>query len=95
MMNNPENKFQKRCPRLGGPVSFQYCRDFAGETLPCWKIFECWWELFDVTGYLKDYLSEEDFNRLVQTKPKTKVLSLVDLIQNAEKTVGTAKSETD
>lgn len=75
---------KRRCPRLGGPVSFLYCRDSAGENLPCWKIFECWWEVFDITAYMKSYLSEDDFNRLVETQPKPKVLGLVELIEQAQ-----------
>jgi hypothetical protein len=92
-MNGRENRLQKRCPRLGGPVSFRYCRDFPGETLPCGKILECWWEDFDVEAYLKDYLSEEDFSRLLQTQPKGKVSSLLELIQKAQETAETATSE--
>ena len=92
-MNVNEKGFRKRCPRLGGPVSFVYCRDSAGEGLPCWKIFECWWEHFDVTAYMKAYLSKEDYNRLVQMKPKPKMLSLVELIEQARSNVQQQKSD--
>lgn len=92
-MNANEDGIKRRCPRLGGPVSFLYCRDSAGEDLPCWKIFECWWEHFDVTSYMKAYLPEEKFNRLVEAKPKPKMLSLVELIEQAQKNVQTRKSE--
>ena len=90
-MGTNEDRFKRRCPRLGGPVSFQYCRDSAGETLPCWKIFECWWETFDITAYMKAYLPEEDFNRLVNSTPKPKILSIIELIDQAKKNVQTQK----
>lgn len=83
---------ERRCPRLGGLVSFQYCRLFAGDRLPCWKVFECWWEHFDVSAYFKETLSEADFKKLVDTKPKPKIHSLIELIEKAKKNVDSKKS---
>ena len=50
-----ENKeyLEQRCPRLGGQVSFGYCRMGTDDGSACWKIFDCWWEYFDVVEYLK------------------------------------------
>ncbi|MDM8551167.1 hypothetical protein QUF72_13870 [Desulfobacterales bacterium HSG2] len=80
-----KNHLERRCPRLGGPVSFQYCETCGDEELPCFKIFDCWWEYFDVTAYLQEKLAEDQFNKLVHSKPKPKVASLVDLIKQARK----------
>jgi hypothetical protein len=77
--------FERRCPRLGHSVSFQYCMICGEETSPCFKVADCWWEYFDVTAYLKSKLSEEQFSRLVRTLPKPKVTSLLDLIEQAKK----------
>ncbi len=77
---------------MGGPVSFGYCREPGGESLPCWKILECWWEIFDVSAYLKNRLSEEDYNRLVSVKPRPKITSLLELIEKAKKNVESEKS---
>lgn len=74
-----------RCPRLGGPVTFRYCRSSGDDALPCWKIFDCWWEIFDVATYLKKNLSGDVFNTLINTKPKPKESSLLDLIEQAKK----------
>jgi hypothetical protein len=70
---NPENKAQtmkpathdreRRCPRLGGSVKFGYCLDSGNDTLPCFKICDCWWEYFDVVAFLKNRLSDHDFDR--------------------------------
>ena len=38
----------RRCPRLGGEVAFGYCKVCGGEKTPCFKVFDCWWERFDV-----------------------------------------------
>ncbi len=76
--------FVRRCPRLGGAVAFTYCLDCEADKSPCFKIFDCWWESFDVVGYLKDTLSPEQFEALAQKKPKSKVASLVEVIQKAK-----------
>jgi len=44
-----------RCPRLGGTVPFRYCLA-PGEPKPCFKVFDCWWEIFDVSAYLRSHL---------------------------------------
>jgi hypothetical protein len=84
---------ETRCPRLGGPVTFHYCRQFAGDSLPCWKVFDCWWEMFDVAGFLKQVLSETDFQRLVESKPRPKILSLVELIAQTRINLSKEKPE--
>jgi hypothetical protein len=84
---------ETRCPRLGGPVNFQYCRQFAGEDLPCWKVFDCWWEIFDVAGFMKEILPGPDFEKLVESKPRPKILSLVELIARTRKNLSMEKPE--
>lgn len=84
-MDHSKDHFTRRCPRLGGHVSFQYCRAYGDDGLPCWKTFDCWWEYFDVVAYLKKNLNEEDFKRLAGKKPKPKITSLIELIEQAKK----------
>ncbi len=76
---------ERRCPRLGGVVSYEYCRHHAAEKEPCWKILDCWWESFDVVGLLTRELGEEAVNRIANTRPPSKTASLVTLIQQAQK----------
>jgi hypothetical protein len=78
-----EKLLQRRCPRLGGPVTFHYCKNCSSEGQPCWKIIDCWWETFDVERYLKDTLPEEQLQSLIKTKPKPKVASLLEIAQKA------------
>lgn len=72
-----------RCPRLGSNVGFGYCRNCGDGQSPCFKVFDCWWETFDVVAYFKERLSEEEFERLVHLRPKPKVSSLLELIEQA------------
>ena len=84
-MENTAKKLVRRCPRLGNSVPFQYCKVCGDHRRPCFKILDCWWEHFDVVRYLKDHLPESEFNRLMNTQPKPKVSSLVELIELAKK----------
>lgn len=59
----------RRCPRLGNPVPFNYCEICGDDQQPCFKILDCWWEHFDVVQYLKDNLSEDQFNHLMEARP--------------------------
>lgn len=84
-MNDNSDHLERRCPRLGGQVAFQYCRKCGDGNLPCFKVIDCWWEFFDVIAFFQNQLSEEDFNRLLQLKPKPKVSSLIEMIEQAKK----------
>ena len=83
----PENEkdgLEQRCPRLGGPITFKYCRQGGEGQKPCFKILDCWWETFDVKTYLEHILSESEFAALVKAKPPDKINSLIDLIEQAK-----------
>ncbi len=78
---------QRRCPRLGGSViTFSYCMISGSNDLPCLKIFDCWWETFDVAAYLKDVMAEPSFQQLLETvqKPINKISSIIDIINMAK-----------
>ena len=60
---------------------------YGDNGLPCWKILDCWWETFDVSTYLKQNLPEDQFNTIVNSKPKPKITSIIDLIEQAKSRV--------
>ena len=74
-----------RCRRLGHEITFGYCRrENAGQ--PCRLILDCWWEQFDVRAFLRAHLPEDamaEVERAGAAPPPSKVLSLVDMIQQA------------
>lgn len=90
-MNTSKDHLEQRCPRLGGSVAFHYCRTSGDESLPCWKIFDCWWEYFDVVTLLRTYLPEDVVDRIANTRPKPKITSLVEIIEQAKKNVAAEK----
>ncbi|MBW2064624.1 MAG: hypothetical protein JRJ03_06775 [Deltaproteobacteria bacterium] len=85
----PGEDFQIRCPRLGHMISFSYCqRENMG--LPCFKTLDCWFRHFAVEDYLRGRLSQEEWEKAFG-KPRTpKVLSLVELIEEAKKRNGSS-----
>jgi hypothetical protein len=84
-MDTGKDHLNRRCPRLGGPVTFHYCRQCGDGGEPCWKVFDCWWEAFDIVSHMKACLAADQFERLLQARPKPKIDSLVDLIEQAKK----------
>ncbi len=52
-----------RCPQLGGPVTFGYCRRM-NHTLPCARILRCWADVFDVHGFLQEHYDSEQMAQI-------------------------------
>lgn len=88
-MDTGKDGLEMRCPRLGGAISFQYCRTCGDENLPCWKIADCWWETFDVMSWLRESLPEDQIQQILEKKeqPQPKVSTLLDLIEKARNRV--------
>ncbi len=83
MSLNIEN-LTRRCPRLGGPVQFSYCRSCSDSAATCDKILDCWWERFDVVNYLKARMAPDELRKLVAVNPKPKLGTLLELIAKAQ-----------
>ena len=74
-----------RCRMLGHDLNFGYCREGAGR-MPCRKIFDCWFEQFDVESFMREHYTKEQIEKIL-TLPKPKMASLIELIQQANKNV--------
>ena len=70
------------CPKLGHHLNFKYCRSEKGAE-PCAKIYDCWFEKFDINTYMKQHFEEIDHSRETSTVPN-KMLTLLELIQKAQ-----------
>jgi len=79
-----KDSLERRCPRLGGPVPFSYCRTTGEGGMPCFKIMDCWWETFDVQTYLENNMSEAAFKSFTEARPPDKIASILDLIEQAK-----------
>ena len=73
-----------RCRRLGNPVPFSYCR-IESKGSPCFKIIDCWYEDFMVEDFLRQELTADEWERIFDQPPRPKVLTLIELIEEAKK----------
>ncbi len=79
----PDDELAIRCPRLGHQISFSYCLHENGK-LPCFKTLDCWHNYFQVEDYLKETLTTEEWEKTFFQSGKPKVLTLIELIQQAK-----------
>ena len=84
MQSDQYDHLEIRCPRLGGEVAFSYCRKEGGD-LPCPRIIICWQLYFPVEIYLRKHLTEGEWDRCFNRPPKTKMTTLIELIEEAKK----------
>ena len=83
----PESLYEDkeiRCPKLGGPVTFGYCRiEDIGR--PCFRAITCWKNHFAVEALFRDSMSEEEFDKCFSRPPPSRVGTLLELIEKAKK----------
>ena len=72
-----------RCPRLGDEMAFSYCLRESG-AFPCSRIVSCWSVVFDVESFLHKNMTDQDWLRFNNAKPKDKVTSLIEIIEAAK-----------
>jgi hypothetical protein len=87
----PDEDYKIRCPRLGHMITFSYCR-VENMGLPCFKTLDCWFQHFMVEAYFQQELSPEKWEEVFNRPRKTKVLSLIELIEQAKKKEKESKS---
>lgn len=73
-----------RCPRLGGEVTFRYCRKVAGGK-PCDRILACWENTFDVAAFLERYYDLDELAATWSEPKPDKVVQLAELVKRATK----------
>jgi len=92
-MINEHDQDLLRCRRLGHEVTFGYCRQETGGK-PCRLVLDCWWECFEVRSFLRAHLPEEtvaEVERAGASPPPPKILSLVEMIQQAKERLASKK----
>jgi hypothetical protein len=80
----PGDDYLIRCRKLGHEVAFSYCR-CESATLPCSKTIDCWYDHFLVEDLLRRELKPEEWDRAFVNPPKPKVVTLMDLIDQAKR----------
>lgn len=80
----PGKDYKIRCPRLGHQITFSYCR-IENRGLPCFKALDCWFQHFLVEEYLRRELTPKEWEHVFENPLKPKMLSLVEIIEQAKK----------
>ena len=73
-----------RCPQLGGEVPYHYCRT-VNEDLPCRRIMVCWEFRMEIARFLSDHYSIDQIERALTPPTKTRIETILDLIEEAKK----------
>lgn len=73
-----------RCPRLGGEVTFAYCRREQGN-LPCRMALRCWQGLIPVEEYLRTFLTDEQWEHCFNAPLRDKLSSILEIADAAQK----------
>lgn len=88
----PYEEREIRCPKLGGQVTFRYCViEEVGK--PCRRAIRCWSEYLDAEEFFRERLGTEECNNWFGEPPKPKVVTLVELIEQARKAMDKEKDE--
>ena len=70
---------------LGHELHFSYCRS-PGSQLPCSRILDCWFRVFDVEGFIRQHFSQDDIGKILAPR-RDKAATLAELIEKARKQV--------
>jgi hypothetical protein len=92
-MLTEHDALSRYCPILGHDVPFSYCRR-PGQEIPCRKIFDCWWETFDIKSFIANNYSE-DIQKAIAQPPIPKILSLLEIIEQAGRRNAAAARESE
>ena len=80
----PGDDYEIRCPRLGHQITFSYCRS-ENYGLPCFKTLDCWYNHFSVEEFMRLELTPEQWEEVFGRPPKPKIISLVEMIEEAKR----------
>lgn len=72
-----------RCPQLGGPVTFEYCRRM-NDKLPCYNLFRCWGEKIDLQTWLTENFTQEEIQQAMAKPANMRIQSIFDVIQSVK-----------
>jgi hypothetical protein len=82
-MNSEFGKKMMRCPRLGQEITLSYCLQESID-LPCSRIVRCWSSAFDIETFLQKQLPPDLWHKFINSQPKDKVTSIIELIEAAK-----------
>lgn len=77
-----------RCPQLGNPVTFGYCRGLS-QSLPCPRVVSCWGGVFDIEGFLREHFDPVELSRAWSRARRGRVEIIADTLRRVHERRGT------
>jgi hypothetical protein len=71
-----------RCPMLGGPVHFGYCRTM-NDGLPCARVLGCWLQRLPLVEFLKANYSPDQLQQALTATTKGRIERIMEGVENA------------
>ncbi|MEW6263670.1 MAG: hypothetical protein AB1641_11400 [Thermodesulfobacteriota bacterium] len=71
------------CLRLGGPVTFGYCRGMA-DGRPCGRSLICWERMFPVDQYMSRILTEDEWREVFEATSPGRLETILREARKAE-----------
>ncbi len=78
-----DEKEHWRCPQLGGPVPFGYCRRM-NRGLPCAQVVACWAGMFEIADFLLQHYSEEDIKKALSSPKEGRWAKILKHVPSGE-----------
>ena len=82
-MDTRYDSHETRCPLLGHPVPFCYCRAL-NEGLPCSRLIACWQAFFEIGAFIEDNYTPEQCRRFLEP-PGPKLSQIVALARKSSR----------
>ncbi len=76
-----DNHEKWRCPQLGGPVTFAYCRRM-NVGLPCNKLYQCWQNELNVQQFLDDNFTPEEIEKTFASPHSGRMGTIFDALKS-------------
>ena len=73
-----------RCPQLGGPAPFKYCRTMNGDR-PCARIIDCWGGSVEIESFLGANYAMEDLKEIFGGPKKGRVDRIVETLDRVKR----------
>jgi len=78
------DELSRRCPQLGGPVPFKYCRS-VNMQLPCVKIAQCWAAKLDIVAWLEANFTYEQLEQVFGGEHRTRFEKILQIAHDVQK----------
>jgi len=73
-----------RCPQLGGPVTFGYCRVMNDGTL-CQRMLKCWGGTPEIVAYLERHFTADELAAILGAPATDRLTRIINTLEQGKK----------